>query len=207
MKRKGFAAAVIAAASMLIFAACSSSVENMSYSFYGEDGTYSGGWKDDRPEGNGTFSNDGGWFIDGRWKDGRLDGEVTIKGAYSADGSFEYVGSVAPSDTEFIPDGMGRLHSEDADTVMDIDGLWINGRTSGTVKLTVKTGDELMEYECELEDMIPNGKGKLHYSGPDEIYDFEGTFYQGGLYNGTLTMYNADGSVKETMEIADGTFK
>ncbi|MBR6694815.1 MAG: hypothetical protein IKL70_00170 [Oscillospiraceae bacterium] len=94
MKRKNIKSIAMTMSLVMLFTSCSgggykfnydtyanseiTTVENKSYVVNGENGTYTGGWKGDRPEGNGEFVSVDNDIYKGDWKSGFLSGQGEI---------------------------------------------------------------------------------------------------------------------------------
>ncbi|MCI8313178.1 MAG: TIR domain-containing protein, partial [Lachnospiraceae bacterium] len=111
----------------------------------GKIGTYTGEWKKDQPEGQGTFTDSDGGVYEGEWQDGKRSGTGTMT---YADGRV-YKGEFKDN----LPNGIGTGTKADGDVY---EGEFKDGRYNGTGTMTYADGDV---YEGEWQDSKRNGTG------------------------------------------------
>lgn len=234
-------AVAVAAAGLLVFILIfgvfgnsTREVENMAYTYEtGTRGTYTGEWKDDRPNGQGIMWMSTGEVFEGEWKDGLLNGYATATwtngdtytGGWKEDlkegqgilkfaNGEQYTGSFRNN----MYNGQGTYTWPNGDRYV---GEWQNDQRSGQGKLTFANGNYTGEWKNDME----NGQGTMvftngeSYTGEfkDNMYEGQGTYtwtdgstysgeWKNGQMNGTATYTYPDGTV-QSGTWKDGVFE
>lgn len=139
------------------------SVKDVAYRSGTSTGVYSGGWKHDMPNGQGTiiWDNDGSVYT-GEWKDGLENGQ----GTYTYTNGDTYTGELVDG----LADGQGTYRGSDGSVYI---GEWKNGLIEGQGTNTYADGST---YTGEWKDNYPNGQGTMTYT--------DGTVLTGTWQNG-----------------------
>ena len=175
----------------------------------GKSGTYSGEWKSNAPNGQGSIKFENGTIYTGEWKNGQINGQG--KATYASGDVYEgeFKGGKC--------DGYGTCIYANG---VIYEGEWIDGKHDGQGIYTAANGNV---YEGEFKDGLPNGQGKCTYANGG-VYEGEwidgkkngygvSTFPEGDVYegewkddfcNGQGKWINADGTVYYEGEWIDG---
>ncbi len=203
--------AVAVAVLVIVFIVRMGNVTDKAYTTPGgTSGTYTGQWKKEQPEGQGTFTGEDGTTYEGEWKEGEIDGQGT---ACYTDGSV-YEGGFKDD----LPDGQGKLTYADGSVYKGgfsegekhgdgvyttVDGVeenetWVHGQKIETVAWDNGT------YTGTTKDGTPHGSGTITYPDGSTYKAYEGE-WEDGRYHGQGTLSFASGSVYEG-EFEDGNY-
>ncbi len=157
------AVCLVAVIGIIITVTSPKKVTDVSYRSGTSTGVYTGEWKNDEPNGQGTiiWDNDGSTYT-GEWKDGLENGQGTY--TYS-DGS-TYTGELVNG----LAEGEGTYRGADGSVYV---GAWKAGFITGQGTNTYANGDT---YTGEWKDNYPDGQGTYTYA--------DGTVQTGTWQNG-----------------------
>ncbi len=164
----------------------------------GKLGIYTGEWKKEQPEGQGTFTDSDGGVYEGEWEDGKRSGTGTFT---NSDGDV-YEGEFKDDK----PNGTGTISLADGRVY---EGEFKDGKRSGTGTMTHPSG---AVYEGEWKDNMYNGTGTYtwadgrKYEGEfkDDKQDGEGVFT--GTDGTTENQTWINGLKFETLKTEEGTY-
>lgn len=141
----------------------SKNVKDVAYRSGTTTGVYSGEWKNDAPNGQGTivWDNDGSIYT-GEWKDGLENGQ----GTYTYTNGDTYTGELVNG----LANGQGTYRGSDGSVYV---GEWKDGMIQGQGTNTYADGST---YTGEWKDNYPHGQGTMTYA--------DGTVLTGTWQNG-----------------------
>lgn len=111
-------------------------VKNKTYTMFGKKGSYTGDWKNDRPEGNGEWKIDEYEYCKGNWKNGMLEGDA-IYAIFFDDGTYHYYDGVCSQNK---PSGYGFMSYSLADDSYCI--VWGDFKTKKQLKYEYYDSDD-----------------------------------------------------------------
>ncbi|MCL2461223.1 MAG: protein kinase [Defluviitaleaceae bacterium] len=187
-------------------------VNNQKYTYGGTEVTYSGGWKNNRPEGRGVMLWPNGDKYDGNFTNGRASGQGTMTWANGN----KYEGNWADGNM----DGSGVMHYADGRVY---DGAWVQSTRQGKGKMLYANTDT---YDGDWANNLKQGSGiyvsvakGFTYTGDwaNDMMDGQGTMlwsngqkYVGGwkanMENGYGVLTGPDGSVMYQGNFVDNNF-
>lgn len=150
------------------------------YNWHGFEGTYSGDWSNNQPNGNGTFTSTN-YKISGNWQNGDLNGQGEYN--YSSENTTIYRKGTF-SNTKLNGHGYSK---KTAPTTKGIMGEW--------------------EEEGEFFDNELSGQGKRTAKTKNETQICTGTFYSGKFTDGSVTLKKNGQTFKGTCTNGDITYK
>lgn len=191
---------------------------------YDSGNVYEGEWKDGKKAGQGKFTWADGSVYEGEWKDDERNGQGKLTLASGTVKEGEFKDGILIKGT-MIFNLLNGVYTYESDNF--IDGK-MNGQSTRTIVFTI--GDISILSGIATDDEI-SGEGTLAYTWADGgCFYYEGelkngepkgqgiktTYFTGGtrwveigefnidLYNGTRTLYNADGSERYAKKIVNG---
>lgn len=155
-------------------------------------GKYTGDWKNNAPNGNGTFTAEGQVTMSGEWVDGVLNGQGTVEWT---DGTV-YSGNFVNSKLN----GKGsRKYTKDDGTAVTIDGTFSsNSFSSGTTVFRYTDGTILeMIGDWNSDGYFISGTYTKKYTD-GSVFVFEGELNDSELYDGIYEIYDSSGSLSDS---------
>lgn len=187
---------------------------------------YEGEWKDSAYNGQGKLTYPDGTVHEGEFKDGRGNGQgkVTYTNGNVDEGEYKDGNLISGKKTLNLGNGVyiyesnnfinGKMNGQSTRTiyfsngdVYILSGVYANDElTQG--KLDYSWGDNTTAtkyvYEGGLENGSPNGQGTYTLYYFDGVVMVRAGEFKSDFYNGSETVYNADGSVRYTYTYKNG---
>lgn len=142
---------LLAVIGIIIVSTSSKNVKNVTYRSGVDTGVYSGQWKHDMPNGQGTITwNSDGSTYTGEWENGLENGQ----GTYTYVNGDSYTGELVNG----LANGQGTFKGSDGSVYI---GEWVDGLINGQGTNTYANGDT---YTGEWKDNYPHGQGTMTYA-------------------------------------------